>query len=340
MSNFSNRSIYPIYNSSHDDLTTLNIIWRFQIVWGQITFILGILGNLFVLYATIGHKAIKLDKMSIWIIENLAVADICNCLLVLLPTLVTQYGKLNHTVMFGVSFYTAMGCYMYTFFVANLFLVNVLSVNKLMRCMFPLRNLDSTRRQRIIVTIATILISIIPTIWTVYGILDGFIASRESWRDRDYIGAVNVARVTGKFPSTKLGKIKRIVNYFVVGICNGLPGVTLVILNVALVTFAMKKTNSAINKKNFLIVALVTYAFLLSFIPYFVEQLNIFRHLGYAEMSYSLAYLSTWINPVIYFAVNPPFRNFTMKKLTVHNSVNEVHSGSQSQQRITTHAAP
>ena len=93
------------------DSTTLNSVWMFQIVWKTISFILGLSGNVFVLYATIVHKAIKLDKMSVWIVKNLAVADICNCVLLLLPTLLTQYGKLNGMVLFGESFYKIMSCW-------------------------------------------------------------------------------------------------------------------------------------------------------------------------------------------------------------------------------------
>ena len=38
-------------------------------------------GNSFTLYATIRHNAIKLDKLSVWIIQNLCVADILHGLL-------------------------------------------------------------------------------------------------------------------------------------------------------------------------------------------------------------------------------------------------------------------
>ena len=54
-------------------------------IWCHVCFLLGVLGNTFVLYATIYHKAIKMDKMSVWIIQNLAASDLANCFLVLLP---------------------------------------------------------------------------------------------------------------------------------------------------------------------------------------------------------------------------------------------------------------
>ena len=33
-------------------------------------------GNSFVLFSTVYHRAIKMDKLSIWIIQNLCVADL------------------------------------------------------------------------------------------------------------------------------------------------------------------------------------------------------------------------------------------------------------------------
>ena len=54
-------------NAGHEidaSSTSLNSVWMFQIVWGTISFTLGMMGNVFVLYATIVHNAIKLDKMS------------------------------------------------------------------------------------------------------------------------------------------------------------------------------------------------------------------------------------------------------------------------------------
>ena len=136
-------------------MSTLETIWRCQIAWGQISFLLGVLGNIFTLYATTAHNAIKLDKMSIWIIKNLAVADICNCLLVILPILLYQYGKVSQLQIYGVKFNKIFACYRYTFLAANLLLVNILSLNKLLRCLFPLRNLVPTKRQKMFVTMTT-----------------------------------------------------------------------------------------------------------------------------------------------------------------------------------------
>ena len=310
----------------------MDAIYRLQIAWGQTSFILGLFGNMFILYATIAHSAVKLDKMSIWIINNLAVADICNCLLVLLPTMLTQYGQLNQTLIFKEPFYAALGCYRYLFFVANLFLVNVLSFNKLVRCMFPLRNIVSTRRQRITVTIVTVFVSFVPTFWTIYGLLTGFFYMDSKYTQMDYLGAAEVGNLL--YSVYIIGDTNKIINYTIICILNFLPCITLVLLNSALVGYAVKKSNSAVNKKNFLIVVLVTIAFLLSVIPQFADFLissSSSNHPMYKEIAWSIAFLSSWINPLIYVAVNPTFRGFVKRKVLCCKRSSSVQQNTRSE---------
>ena len=291
----------------------LNLIWTVQIIWGTISFILSLSGNVFVLYATIVHSAIKLDKMSVWIIKNLAVADICNCVLVLLPIILTQYGKLNNIVVFGETFYTVMGCYVYAFFVANIYLVNFLSVNKLMRCMFPLRNLDSSRRKRLIVTIVTALASFIPVIWFISGLVDDVHYLSEYWTTRDYKGAIEVCSLY--YDHCKFSSHREIIYLVSLVICNGLPCVTLIVFNFALLAFAMKKSNSSLKKKGIAMVLIVTATFLLSFMPTFLALAPILKSLGNREIAFSAVYLSIWNNPFVYLATNTRFKDFVIRKL-------------------------
>ena len=56
--------------------------------WGIISVVLSLLGNTFVLVASKHGKAIKLDRVSIVLLENLAVADIGTSLFAILPYLI------------------------------------------------------------------------------------------------------------------------------------------------------------------------------------------------------------------------------------------------------------
>ena len=312
--------------SCHSNLTSLNysnsprfeIVNRLQILCGTISFILGLSGNVFVLYATIVHNAIKLDKMSVWIIKNLAVADICNCVLVLLPTLLLQFGKLNDTIVFVRAFVAMMACYQYSFFLANSYLVNFLSINKLVRCMFPLRTLDSSKRQRIAVSLGTVFICSLPALWLVYVISGGFQCVREDWRYKDYLGAIKIG---GSFPNrATMSPLQKRISFLFGGVLIVLPCITLIILNAALVVLAVKKSNSGVNKRNLLIVVFVTSLFSFSILPYFmlfIPPVAMKLPPEYKEMSWSFLNLSTWTNPFIYFAVNPTFRKFVRDKVKV-----------------------
>ena len=132
----------------------------------------------------------------------------------------------------------------------------------------------------------------------------------------DYLGAAQVGNLL--YDVDIIGDTDKIINYTIICILNFLPCITLVSLNSALVGYAVKKSNSAVNKKNLLIVVLITIAFLLSVIPQYLVFLIDFRSPNYSmckEIAWSIAFLSSWINPFIYVAVNPTFRGFTKRKV-------------------------
>ena len=304
-------------------MSTLETIWKCQIAWGQISFLLGVLGNIFTLYATTAHNAIKLDKMSIWIIKNLAVADICNCFLVVFPILLHQYHvNITQQNMFDKTFHEIFACYRYIFFMANIFLVNILSLNKLLRCLFPLRNLVPTKRQKIMVTMTSAIVSTLPATWIIYGIKHNVL-----WVEirNDYFGAQFFGNTNSQDTAYWHDEI---LLFCVSGILNALPCVTIIIINTALIAVAVVKTRSTINKTNILMIVLVTVGFLVSILPHYVvlildHSTSIDSRLDkpLKEIVWSLTYLSTWINPFIYLAVNPTFRDFTVEKLSRISSV-------------------
>ena len=306
-------------NAAHEidtSSTTLNSVWIFQIVWKTISFTLGMMGNMFVLYATILHNAIKLDKMSVWIINNLAVADICNCVLVLLPTLLTQYGKFLGTLLFEERFYIIVSCYMYSFFAANIFLVNFLSINKLIRCMFPLRNLDCSRRQRLTITIVTILACSITVLWQIYAITNSFSILSKNAMSTGYLGVEYATTINIR---CKMGQTEKVLYELISIIFNALPCLSLIVLNFALVVLAVKKSNTSLNKRNLVIVIIMVSTFLLSFVPYLIVYLLESSTLESKEITTVIPYLSLWNNPLIYFAVNRNFNTFVKERIFFWN---------------------
>ena len=178
----------------------------FPLIWCHVCFAAGLLGNSWLLFATIRHRALKLDKISIWTIQNMAVVDLVSCFALLLPAMIVQYGILQaegptefyqafsiygHTNNSSTNgSYTtngpegllmmqpaewvptplckAIAVYEYSFLVGNGALMSVLSLNKLTRCLFPLRNVSPGRLQMVAITMFTGIIIGIPITFRLY----------------------------------------------------------------------------------------------------------------------------------------------------------------------------
>ena len=275
----------------------------FQQVWYHICFLLGLSGNLFVLHGSIVHKAIRLDNMSLWIIKNLAVTDILNCVCVLLPTLISQYA--GNRWIFGNTVCKIVAIFRWTFSCANMFLINVLSINKLYRCIYPLKNLVRSKKRKIVVTVLTIVFSLIPSLGMYMRLVHGstevyFHSSRSNCELDPY---ESITRNWGK-----------ILNYLALAFVAALPNLLLIVTNVLLIGYAAMKTKTTINKRNILIVILVTASYAMSYIPSLIVLSM--RNQGLTrDLAWHIVFLQTWINPFIYVAVNPSFKAYTKDRL-------------------------
>lgn len=281
-----------------------------QLIWCTFSVFLGIFGNSFILHSTIRHKALKMDKMSVWITKNVSVADILNCVFVLSPTTITQY---SGVWIFGEIFCSIHFAYRFSFFAANTVLLNLMSLNKLSRCLFPLRNLSTSRRQRIGVTIATVISSAIPTFWTLYVWAGGYL-------ETNHYGYSSHRRYMGSFGIclgglTTDSAIIRDVSISIAVVLDGVMCVTMAITTAVILAYAVKMTNRPIIKRNIFVVIAICVTFIISFLPTCVWYMR--QDLGYvfAEFAWSLAFISVWVNPVIHYVMNERFRQFTKSKL-------------------------
>ena len=110
--------------------------------WNAISVFLSVLGNTFVLVASKHGKAIKLDRVSIVLLENLAVADIGTSLFWILPYLIwlyilnpeRDYSAYVITWELKTSFLLSL-----IFMAAGTSLVTFLNCCKFFRLLFPLR---------------------------------------------------------------------------------------------------------------------------------------------------------------------------------------------------------
>ena len=271
-----------------------------QMIWNSLSFLLGIFGNSFILYSSIRYKALKMDKMSIWITKNVSVADILNCIIVLLPTLITQY--IGHWI-FGESLWFIHFACRFPFFVANILLLNLLSLNKLLRCLFPLRNLSPSRRQRIIVTMVTVIWSMIPMLWALILWLMGYMAANVHSR---YMGAFGIGNTWLK-ETAHTNLIRKIL--MAIALMIGMLCLTMIISTTVILVYAVRMTNRPIVKKNIFTVIAICAAFIATYLPGCVWYARKDLNPIFAEILWSVAFVSVWINPFIHFIMNQSFRH-------------------------------
>ena len=193
--------------------------------------LMDLLGNSFVLFATIAHKVIKLDKMCVWIIQNIAVFDILNGIVVITPMAISLF---NGNVWLLGQFICKLNYIFKTcFFIGNIFAINFLSMNKLFRCMFPLRNMVSSFRQKLAVTIITLIPMLLGPIRKLYVVFLTDIAVVSYSRNHLTCHGYQVVDGVGQPIHPKL---ERILSVFLIFI----PCAALIFINIALVFLAVR----------------------------------------------------------------------------------------------------
>ena len=273
--------------------------------------VLDLAGNGFVIFATVARNAIKLDKMSVWIIQNLAVVDIANAIFVLIPAATTYFT--DGIWMLGPFICKLIYGYKYIFILGNILLINFLSLNKLVRCLFPLRNLVSSRRQRLSVTFTVLVLVLIGPTRKLYAT---FISRKAMVRFSEVHSTCIAFEAVEGVEKAFQPLIERFMLFtFIV-----FPLIVLIAVNASLVCFAVRSTKRKVNRKNVLIVILVTLTFVATFTPFTVQYQKWGHSFHDAPVSLRLGlfvgFISSFSNPFIYIATNETFRNFTKSSLS------------------------
>ena len=272
--------------------------------------VLDLAGNGFVIFATVARNAIKLDKMSVWIIQNLAVVDIANAIFVFIPAATTYFT--DGMWMLGPFICKLIFGYKYSFAIGNIYLIIFLSLNKLVRCLFPLRNLVSTRSQRLSVTITILILMLIGPTRKLYA---AFISRKAIVRFSEvHSTCIAFEAVEGVEKPFQPGVDKFMLLIFVV-----IPVIVLIAVNAGLVCFAVRSTKRKVNRKNVLIVILVTLSFVATFTPFtalYQKYGNSFHEAPVGlRIGLFVGFISSFINPAIYILTNETFRVFTKRSM-------------------------
>ena len=264
-------------------------------IWLLFSVFTGVAGNVYVLYATNKFGAIRIDDMSLWFINNLAITDIISTVVMVVP--VTIVNLSGNRWIFGDFLCIIIAFVSRIPFIANILLIVGLSINKLYRVSFPLRSLDmSNKTKRFWLTNVLTLAIINPFLGLFF---NNFTATIQ------YNGMASVCRL---IKEGFVVVVVRLLFYILV------PSIILVITNIALIIIAFRKTQSSVNKRNIVVVLGVTLQFLIAFIPYtLVLSIAFFIPVQdwLVRGAFSLLYTACWFNPLVYYLNNPRFKEFT-----------------------------
>ncbi|XP_063682411.1 uncharacterized protein LOC134817202 [Bolinopsis microptera] len=281
-------------------------------------------GNSFTLYATVKHNAIKLDKLSVWIIQNLCVADILHGWIHVLPVVIALFFKYDLEPICK-----PLLTIKYVFIDANSFLINALVFNKLYRCRFPFRP-ASTANTRVGLTVCAGLSGCLYAVITIIKVIH----TRHARFQENFFGC----EADDPMPA-RYNKLDLVMTCIVLVI----PVTTLVIANTALLIIALGKgmnlpetrertssltdrrksiLNAQINKRSFIIIGATTIFYTVAQLPYLYfcfEMYGITNTLSgltlvrFTRFSFVIMQSSCFVNPIIYFTTNRGFRRFMIE---------------------------
>ena len=254
--------------------------------WVLTAAVISLIGNTTVLLASLKYKALKLDKISVALIEHIAVADIATSLqyLVVFKAIISQHLIVNEEycpLFFGLFNYVAG---------VGVLLVCALNVSKLTSILFPflarLRSYKSGHR-----IAAVIWLSATPLILFIK--IHGMTSEGNIFyfRQETYRCAPNFTNPTNKTAIPILITINVIIPVLIVMVCT-----------VALLRFVSRSRGLAL--QSVVTVLSMSGIYLVSYIPYAVEYLLEslgIRNNDFTRFAVYVSCLNIIMNPFIYY---------------------------------------
>ena len=295
--------------------------------WYILSFILCITGNITILYGSIFRKAIRLDSMSLWIIRNLSAADLFQGVVNLLPVAIVNIA--GNRWVFGDHFCYVHYFFRFPFLTANYQLITIMIVNKVFRCLLPLRFLTTNHHHKTIITAGVVILNVFIPIWVI--IMD----LADSIHPFQFSELYSVC--------CTVGKQDNYIDLCLSIVCSGLTTFIMLICTIFLIGFAKHKTKTKVNIKNMAVIVVVASVFSISTVPFFVwftmytlygegmvtmfpsyHSFQVFSRYALHSMQ-----ISAFINPIVYFFTIPSFRRyiFSLRKSTIFPSSSSSTTG-------------
>ena len=290
---------YANYSRTHTEACAL-------LIWTCTSFVLGILGNLFIMFA-VYRQGIKIDTNSLLFIKNLAVSDLLFNIIWVLPTLITL---LHHnTWVLGDTMCHVTAYLQYTPAIATICFITMLSLNKFMRCMYPLRHVCTTSRTILILSVAS---------W-IFGFIHPsmYFFSSLARTDKRQIMLYLAKSSCDYYHGANLSYFWKTLDMLSAVVYTFIPTLLLITANIGLIKI-VKDKGPHFNKSNLALVFILTVVFIGSYSPYVVEytvpmlglSTNIIPNWFKTLKNFAL-FANSWFNVFVYYSTNATFRHFT-----------------------------
>ena len=260
--------------------------------------VLGLLGNGIVLYSSIIHNSLKMDKISLMFVQNLAFSDLIIVIIYFIPMLITLSAR---RWVLGEGLCLLSGFFFrFILHISETFITVVISCYRVWILKKP-----AAVRQNIplyYVWIVMVVVLCIPLFWVLGYILAG---SYVYYLPTDLNCMMTHSNKDNFLFSLKISSIVLIV----------FPLIVLIVTNVAILWIVAKSTatmgRKAIPNMNTVIsIGCICWAFILSYIPtvilYNMSDPPEFMHL----LKVYILSINTIANPIIYSISNASFRNY------------------------------
>ena len=277
------------------------------VVFAVLVVVLSLVGNVTVLVASIKYHAIKFDKVSVILIQNIAAVDIAFVVLIIIPTIWTIPSDQNVVKeFFDNSTFGKVLCFTVAHFqfwsvTATTTMISALNISKLMCLLSPLQaSVRSARAGYFIVVFA----------WFPY--LIRFIAVL-AVRDNVRYGSWNDIFRCLVAPT----KFTLYLDVVLAILTTMLPAAIIAATTLWLIYFARR--TFGLQKQSIIVNILISTTFILAFLPY--SAFIIWKGIGFSSETKTASdllwvasgqfhYLLTFANPIIYYFSSASFKQF------------------------------
>jgi len=289
----------------------------FQIAWCALTLLICLPGNTLILVASVKYKALKLDKVSIVLIENIAVADLGVSLFVVLPRMVS-------VIAAGWDYACDVtGLSLLLFPVVSILSVTALNISKLTCLLSPLMARMRTHTQgRIIAASLWACAVLVIALLEVVSFLKVGVPVGTSYSYNTHMCVVWVYKdVAGLYTA-------------IIALFTLLPMLVIVVTTIWLMVY-VQKVRGSLSKEGVVTLIAISLVFIVSFIPMGTKSIvfwllskllggmeyedwyNLVNAINayYTELSLSVPYLNCMANPIIYLFTVTSFKTFVVEML-------------------------